>query len=113
MFTPAFLSPAGAEFMRLAFAVAVSAFVLLEYLRIARVWPLGEDLQDFLTKFTDERDSGPVILTHLYLLVGIALPLWLTSSMQSIGIGDATASFVGVRYGVHKWGASTKYVIDS
>ena len=31
----------------------------------------------YLSPFTDKRDSGPLILTHVYLLTGCALPLWL------------------------------------
>jgi hypothetical protein len=31
----------------------------------------------YLSPFVDQRDSGPLILTHVYLLVGCALPVWL------------------------------------
>ena len=31
----------------------------------------------YLSPLTDQRDSGPLILTHIYLLTGCALPLWL------------------------------------
>lgn len=30
-----------------------------------------------LVVFLDDKDSGALILTHVYLLLGLALPLWL------------------------------------
>jgi dolichol kinase len=46
-------------------------------MRISRVAPLGEILHQSLQVFLDEKDTGPVILSHIYLLLGCALPLWL------------------------------------
>jgi dolichol kinase len=37
----------------------------------------GEKIDTFMRSFIDERDSGSLILTHLYLLVGCAAPVWL------------------------------------
>ena len=34
-------------------------------------------LHSYLSSLTDHRDSGHLILTHVYLLAGCALPLWL------------------------------------
>eukprot|EP01027_Heterolobosea_sp_BB2_P018877 GEZU01026529.1.p1 GENE.GEZU01026529.1~~GEZU01026529.1.p1 ORF type:complete len:276 (-),score=61.22 GEZU01026529.1:628-1338(-) len=39
---------------------------------------LARHIQEFLTRFTDARDSGTLILTHIYLLLGCAMPLWIT-----------------------------------
>eukprot|EP01134_Creolimax_fragrantissima_P001024 CFRG1024T1 len=128
LFTPAILCVGGEEFLCLAFAVAVSVFIATEYIRISNVWPLGEHVQYFILKFIDERDSGPIVLTHMYLLLGIALPLWLAEPFQetgsiyvyfasfsgliSLGVGDAVASFVGVRIGKRKWSPRTSKSIE-
>ncbi|XP_048583483.1 dolichol kinase isoform X2 [Nematostella vectensis] len=61
----------------IASGAAFAAFVFLEFVRMARVPPLGDVLHDSLSVFLDEKDAGPVILTHIYLLVGCSLPLWL------------------------------------
>lgn len=64
-------------FLQLAFGVALSGFIYLEYLRYFAVWPWGKSLHVFLTEFIDNRDLGPVILSHIYLLLGCASPVWL------------------------------------
>lgn len=65
------------SFLQLAFGVALSGFIYLEYLRYFAVWPWGKSLHVFLTEFIDNRDLGPVILSHIYLLLGCASPVWL------------------------------------
>ncbi|TPX55838.1 hypothetical protein PhCBS80983_g04979 [Powellomyces hirtus] len=109
------------DFMHLAFSVALSALILLEYIRHFHVWPLGSHVEEFLQQFLDRRDCGPVILSHLYLLVGCALPVWLNripqqlflgglSGMLTLGIGDTMASICGKRFGRIKWPGSLKSV---
>ncbi len=49
------------------------------------MWPVGEILQENLEVFVDNRDSGPVILTHIYLLIGCTLPLWLHPALSIPG----------------------------
>lgn len=75
MFVPGVLFELG--FLQLAFGVALSGFIYLEYLRYFAVWPWGKSLHMFLTEFIDNRDLGPVILSHIYLLLGCASPVWL------------------------------------
>ncbi len=41
------------------------------------MWPVGAGLDAVFRPLTDSRDGGPLMLTHLYLLVGFATPLWL------------------------------------
>ncbi|KAI7882570.1 hypothetical protein K492DRAFT_58174 [Lichtheimia hyalospora FSU 10163] len=75
MFVPGVLmEPA---FLQLAFGVALSVFLYLEYLRYFAIWPYGKSIHLFLTEFIDSRDLGPVILSHIYLLLGCAAPVWL------------------------------------
>ncbi|XP_066436642.1 dolichol kinase [Eleutherodactylus coqui] len=102
-----------------------AVFVLLEYVRYFRIKPLGQTLRNLLTLFLDERDSGPLILTHIYLLLGMSLPVWLfprlcASSLSSpstllpycgvlaVGVGDTVASVCGSTLGEIKWPGTKK-----
>ncbi|CAG8756104.1 24501_t:CDS:2, partial [Racocetra persica] len=106
------------EFMHLAFSVALSAFIFLEYLRYFAVYPLGKNIHIFLSEFLDNRDSGPCILSHLYLLVGCAACIWMQgtsilanmSGILTLGLGDAMASIIGKRYGRRRWPGTSKTV---
>jgi dolichol kinase len=121
MFTPGILYEP--QFMHLAFSVSICAFILLEYLRTLRVPPLGEALHAFFTRFLDHRDAGPIILAHVYLLLGCAVPLWLyggaansearlavLAGIITLGFGDAMASTIGIRYGRHRWPGTNKTI---
>ncbi|UZJ56783.1 hypothetical protein CBS101457_006103 [Exobasidium rhododendri] len=75
LFTPAIAyDPA---FSHLAFSVAFSAFIMAEYIRYYAVYPFGAALHVFMSEFTDHKDSGPVILSHFYLLTGCASIVWI------------------------------------
>ena len=56
-----------------------------------RIGPFGESIHSALEVFLDEKDSGPLILTHVYLLLGFAVPLWLYP--VDYMIGDSTGKF--------------------
>lgn len=119
MFLPGMLyEPA---FLSLAFCVAFAALVLVEYVRLGLIWPFGRDLDRFMKKFVDQRDAGTVVVTHLYLLLGCAMPLWFDrdhagrgatlaayAGILMVGVGDAMASLVGVYFGRHRWPGSRK-----
>ncbi|KAL1495367.1 hypothetical protein AB1Y20_016736 [Prymnesium parvum] len=122
-----------AEFLQLAFAAALSLFALLEVVRLAQVPPLHAPLGRFLARFVDARDSGTLVLTHFYLLLGCALPILLEPALAPIpasggslprrvapyaglcvlGMGDAVASIVGVHLGRHTWPGTGKTVEGS
>ena len=59
-------------------AGAFGVLCVLELCRFARVAPhyISRPLDVYMSVYRDARDSGPLIVTHLYLLVGCALPLW-------------------------------------
>jgi dolichol kinase len=107
------------RFMGLAFAVGVTGLLALEALRFNRL-PIGwKAIDAFMRRFTDEREASghTVIRTHLYLVVGCAIPVWHTNRLGPthssaiapfaglliLGVGDSVASFVGVRWGRTKW----------
>lgn len=121
MFVPALiLQP---KFLNLAFGAALAAFLTLEIIRVWRIWPLGHLVHQFLNAFTDHRDSDLLIVSHFSLLLGCALPIWMSSGFNdrplapfagilSLGIGDTMASMVGHKYGVLRWSKTGKKTIE-
>jgi dolichol kinase len=111
------------ELLNVALGVALSIFILVEFVRLNDTYSfIGLEIEKYLKEHTDERDDGQVILTHMYLLAGCAIPLWigsmtlfhhdkkqiahaptdtgviylcLLSGVVSVGIGDAMGSIVG------------------
>lgn len=116
-------------FVSLAYSLVLAIFLLLDLFRALQVPPIAKPLTYFLAPYTDGRDHrGPVIVSHIFLLIGCAIPLWLSladlprtgewpwagwdvlirnvgmvSGVVCVGIGDAAASLVGRRYGRLKW----------
>ncbi|EMC91156.1 hypothetical protein BAUCODRAFT_316743 [Baudoinia panamericana UAMH 10762] len=115
----------------LGLALVLTVFLLLEIIRAGQVAPLGSAISKFVAPYVDGRDlRGPVVVSHIFLLIGCAIPLWASlASIQRVGgrpwtdwelaenqrevamlagvicvgMGDAAASLIGRRYGRHKW----------
>jgi dolichol kinase len=127
MFLPAtFVDP---TFAALGLSVVLAVFLLLDLLRASQLPPLSKPIANFLTPYVDGRDlRGPVVVSHIFLLIGCAIPLWLSlaalprsgtgnlagwevpsrdvsmvSGVVCVGLGDAAASLIGRRWGRHKW----------
>jgi len=107
------------QFLRLCFAIAIGLFLLVEYMRLGSVPPFGKAIDAFMRSFTDKRDSGDIILTHTYLLLGCAMPLWMNGAIcfhvlapyagiLVLGVGDSMASIIGKRYGKNRWPGTRK-----
>ncbi|XP_062333440.1 dolichol kinase [Osmerus eperlanus] len=115
------------QLLHVASVGCLGAFLLLEYVRYFRIRPLGQPLRQLLTLFLDERDSGPLILTHVYLLVGMSLPIWLFpgpcspkgilpgtgglvpyAGVLAVGVGDTVASVFGSTMGEIRWPGTKK-----
>ncbi|XP_020113330.1 dolichol kinase EVAN isoform X1 [Ananas comosus] len=121
MFVPALLyQPA---FLDLAFGAALAVFLVLEMIRVWKIWPLGNLIHQFMNAFTDHRDSEILIVSHFSLLLGCALPKWMSSGFNdrplapfagilSLGIGDTMASMVGHKYGVLRWSKTGKKTVE-
>ncbi|XP_008824325.1 dolichol kinase [Nannospalax galili] len=107
--------------------VCLAVFIFLEYVRYFRIKPLGHPLRSLLSLFLDERDSGPLILTHIYLLLGMSLPIWLIprpctqkgslegaralvpyAGVLAVGVGDTVASIFGSTMGEIRWPGTKK-----
>jgi dolichol kinase len=116
-------------FIALALSLILAIFLILDLLRASQLPPLSKPLAYFLTPYVDGRDlRGPVVVSHIFLLIGCAVPLWLSLASASsfgeepwqdwevrsrdvsmiagvicVGMGDAAASLIGRRYGRRKW----------
>ncbi|KAF1998042.1 hypothetical protein P154DRAFT_547083 [Amniculicola lignicola CBS 123094] len=116
-------------FIALALALILAIFLLLDLIRASQLPPLSRPLASFLTPYVDGRDlRGPVVVSHIFLLIGCAIPLWLglagvertgegawegwevkmrdvslMAGVICVGMGDAAASLIGRRYGRRKW----------
>jgi dolichol kinase len=141
MFLPPVLGWGGAGgasvqdgFFELALAVAVEALVVVELARALRVrpLPLSDSVHAAMARHTDEREAGGLLLTHIYLLVGCAAPLWLLppvcgdrerrlpellAGVLSLGVGDAAAAVGGTLAGLRgrartMWGGASKKSLE-
>lgn len=118
-------------FCALALGIMLAIFLILEVIRAGQVPPLGNAIGRFVAPYVDGRDlRGPVVVSHIFLLIGCAVPLWFTlasvgregtppwtgweladnkrevamvAGVVCVGMGDSAASLVGRRYGRHKW----------
>lgn len=116
-------------FAALALSAALASFLILDLLRASQLPPLSKPIANFLAPYVDGRDfRGPVVISHIFLLIGCAIPLWLTlaslprsgegflagweiptrevsmvSGVICVGLGDAAASLIGRRWGHRKW----------
>jgi len=86
--------------LRLSYGVAIALFIVVECIRSLSVPPFGCEVAKFMQAYLDHRESGRIILSHTYLLLGCALPLWLNpyastnllvsnAGVLALGIGDA------------------------
>lgn len=105
------------ELLFSASVIVLAGFLFLEAVRLLGNEFLGEVLNQKMTGFLDEKDAGKLILTHIYLLVGCSIPIWLfplgepnngrevlllCSGVISLGVGDAAASIGGTLWGKTK-----------
>ncbi|KAK9120638.1 hypothetical protein Syun_018255 [Stephania yunnanensis] len=121
MFSPALIFQP--NFLDLAFGAALAVFLMLEVIRVWRIWPIGKQVHQFMNAFADHRDSDLLIVSHFSLLLGCALPKWMCSEFNdrplapfagilSLGIGDTMASMVGHKYGVLRWSKTGKKTVE-
>ncbi|CAM9572969.1 unnamed protein product [Ectocarpus sp. 13 AM-2016] len=76
MFVPAIaLEP---DFLSLALGTALGVLLALEFLRCAGCPPVASVMNGYYSGFLDARDGGCVVVTHLFLLVGCSVPVWLS-----------------------------------
>lgn len=64
-------------FLFVASGIALALMIILETMRIIRLPPFHSVLEQAVKCFIDEKDSGLVALTPIYLLIGCSAPIWL------------------------------------
>lgn len=118
------------QLMALGYAVALCGLVVLETLR--RVAPALDDFYRLVQDPTKDSSEG-IILSHICLILGCAMPLWLSEAIEyysndvtskgllllsqwgilSLGVGDAMGAVVGKTYGQIRWGKNQRTVEGS
>ncbi|VIO90626.1 Uncharacterized protein BM_BM6885, partial [Brugia malayi] len=109
------------EFIWLSAWLTLCIFVIIEVFRSKCVSPWSKYLNDWLLIFIDKQDSPKLILTPIYLMAGIFLPLFLSpianneyrhlyhfAGVATIGVGDSLAAIIGSKYGRLYWPKSQK-----
>ena len=100
-----------AEFTSFASGGMVIVMLVLEMIRAWNLWPLGMHLEGVCRTLRGKWDNRYLTLSHIYLLVGTMIPLWLlpqatdpgklalSSGVLAVGVGDAAAAIIGTIYG--------------
>uniref|UniRef100_A0A8R1U1S4 dolichol kinase n=1 Tax=Onchocerca volvulus TaxID=6282 RepID=A0A8R1U1S4_ONCVO len=96
-------------------------FIIIEVFRSKCVSPWSKYLNGWLLIFIDKQDSPELILTPIYLLAGIFLPIFLSpinnneyrhlyhfAGVATVGVGDSLSSIIGSLYGRLHWPKSRK-----
>ncbi|QLL34268.1 hypothetical protein HG536_0G01270 [Torulaspora globosa] len=100
------------NFVKISLAGSIVLFLSVEYLRYLKLEPIGGYLDSKLRLFADYRDDkGPIIVSYIYLILGIATPLLINNSpvgLISLGVGDSLASIVGSKWGRKVWPGTNK-----
>ena len=104
------------KLMAIGYAVALCGLLVLESIR--RDAPFVDDIFHVLHDPAKDVAEG-IMLSHLCLILGCAIPLWLGLAMEErmgtvmllrywgilcLGVGDAAAAVVGKTYGRFRWG---------
>lgn len=104
-----------ADFVKIALSGTIVLFLMVEYIRYLFLYPIGHYLDKHLRSFADFRDEkGPIIISYIYLIIGISLPFLMGNSIIgiiSLGVGDSLASIVGKKYGKMHW-PNTKKTLE-
>lgn len=85
--------------------------IFLEAIRSWHLWPLGTHLEQVCRALRGSWDNRYLTVSHIYLLLGIMIPVWLlpkdiehgnlllSSGLISVGVGDTAAAVIGSHYG--------------
>lgn len=113
-----------AAYLSFAFSIALCFFIVVEGIRVSNFLCLRSLIEQYCRPFLDVRDGGMLVLTHIWLLIGCAIPVWYSMTLSSVGeriqliysvsgiiilgVGDACAAIFGSKYGRIRWPYSSK-----
>ncbi|PVV03327.1 hypothetical protein BB560_002203 [Smittium megazygosporum] len=112
---PLYVSPTTCS---LSLSFAFFGMCVSEFVRVLDFGGFGKQISEFYKSSLDEKDSGKLAMSHIYLLFGCAFPIWIEnnfsvqalSGVLAVGIGDAVASIIGIKFGRHRWFGSKKSI---
>lgn len=139
LFTPiTWLDP---DMMALSYAIAVALLMVIEVIRcynfgLEKGSIISSSLNAFYTTFLDEKDSiaaeGGLVITHITLILGSAIPLWMYQmivnlsgenkvpifflpyvGVVALGVGDSVGAIAGLTFGRHFWSGSSRTIEGS
>lgn len=112
------------EFTKFATGGAITIFFLFEIIRAWQLYPFGRRLEDICRSLRGKWDNRYITVSHIYLLVGTFLPLWLvpqtreldklalSAGLLSVGVGDTAAAIVGTFLGSTRIRAKSDKTIE-
>ena len=88
-----------------------------------RIGRTSQIIQEMTELFADEKDDcSSLVLSHIYLLIGLSFPIWISdieqfhvsqlSGLLTVGVGDTFASLVGSFVGKHKYPSKTSSTLS-
>lgn len=115
------------EFTRLASILSIIIYLILETYRSLSIYPYKKVLNKVFITFLDDQDKKELILTPVFLMIGLFLPIILSpvssggislklyhfSGIALVGVGDAVAAIVGTYYGKRKWNKILPFIDNS
>lgn len=128
LFVPSLMVDPG--LLAISLAIAFVGFVMLEIMRIGNIRLFGsldDRIYTFMASFIDDRDQGEVYMTHITLLLGLAVPIWLSAPYSihttyatvlsfagiiATGVGDAMASTIGTLHGTMRIATRTSKTLQ-
>lgn len=108
------------ELLTLALSGCAFLFIAVEYLRRCDI---NNQIGTVIETFRNDKDEGPAILSHLWLLIGVAVPIVVSyeskklmienssiMGLLSLGVLDSAAAVFGCLFGGPKWPGSQKTI---
>ena len=51
-------------------------------MKIKNVAPLGDIIRNAWNLYENEKDTGPIMVSHLFLIIGLSYPVWLADDSK-------------------------------
>lgn len=112
------------ELVSIALFGILGILIIVEVIRYNELPPFGKSIKKLFVKFQDSKDDEEgIILSYIYLVLGISLPIWTNNvdklressyiGLITLGLGDSLASIIGGKFGSNHWPNSKKTIEGS